>query len=144
MYKELSLLLEANSWSDEDPSWQRYVKGGLAAVLRPVNAQSYGQYAGKKGPWKKSFATSVGVPIGVFLYKMYKLNKQRCKIRCNDERCLKGCYARVIDGMIARINHDMAAVASVKDKAVRTRLQIKLQNQMRIYVRKKQNLTNGA
>ena len=144
-YTELSLMLEANSYEDNtDPTWIRWTRGGLAAVLRPVNAQSYGEMVGKKGPWKKTYATSVGIPIGVFLYKMYKMNKQRCKHMCNDQSCLKGCYSRAIDGVINRINQDMAAVTSVKDRAVRTRLQVKLQNQMRLYVRKKQNLTNES
>ena len=134
-YEDLSLILEATS-----PEYNRWLGGGLKAVTGTVKHAVYGQPQSKKGAYGASYATAVGVPLGKFLYTMYSVNKQKCKQSCPDDKCLKRCYSHALDLVIKRIKSDSSALATIKDPAIKARLAAKLQGQMRLYTRKKQNL----
>lgn len=144
-YKKLSSLLEFTI-NPSAATFQRYARGGLANLVSQVKDSSYGDHSQmRKGPYSKSYATGVGIPIASLLYTMYKLNKDRCDRHCRgNEDCQINCYHKIADKMTARINSDIQAANRIKDSAVKAKLLSKLQKELNKYQNMKKKIENRA
>lgn len=132
LYKKLSTVLEQSySLTDQDPAFNRWFKGGLASLVRIVNDKEYGQTK-KNGPRAKTFSKSKGIPIGVFYYKLYKINKDKCKFYKTQNDKQK-CYSNIVNIILKRIRMDLKAANLIRDQEIKNRIINKLNNQYTYY-----------
>lgn len=138
MKKYQGLLLVLEQASDVNASFSRWLASGITSVSNILPRQNYWtDRIKKKGPIGKSYASAVGVPVGKFLDRVYKVRLQTCLSKCTDRTCRTLCHIQAANGALTLIQRDIGQLAMIKDDEKRARMKVKLEKNRQYYVNKK-------